>query len=522
MTNKASYATPPESSDASTSTVLRLGLALGLVVAAQFVLQLDFSIVNVALPTIKRELHFVPADLQWIVTGYALTFGSLLLFGGRVGDIAGRRRVLLIGLGAFGVASLAAGLSPTSLALIISRFLQGASAAFVAPQALAIITDLFSEGPARTRALGIFQGATAAGASAGIVLGGILTEFVGWRAIFLVNPPVIVVLVIAIRRVLPTQTGRPGARLDVAGALLATASIGFLIFGLSQGQQHGFTNPAALIALALAVVLGVTFVVVEKRGKAPMVPLRVLADPARRAALSMMLLLSAVVAGYVYFTSLYLQDVLHLSPLQTGLALVPATGTVLVTATLITRRALARFGVRAILLAGLSSVGLGQLWLFTISNTGSYQLNVLGGILLTAFGVGLAFPTASVAVTSGIGAGERGLAGGLFVTSQQVGQAIGLAALASIAAAQTSAHHGSLVSGYKTSFLLAAGIVVVAALIVTLQLGIRTAPKETTWPQRSPLAGPLHSRSRKVPAREPADPKRSGSASAPPRVTTDT
>src|SRR5271154_375454 len=280
--HKATAAMPASSADAGASTVLRLGMALGLVVAAQFVLQLDFSIVNVALPTIKRELHFAPADLRWIVTGYALTFGSLLLFGGRVGDLAGHRRVLLVGLTAFGVASLAAGLSPTSLALVISRFLQGASAAFVAPQALAIITDLYSEGPARTRALGIFQGATAAGASAGIVLGGILTEFVGWRSVFLVNPPVIVVLVIAIRRVLPTQTRRAGPRLDVAGAVLATASIALLIFGLSQGQQHGFTNGGALSALVLAVVLGVIFVIVEKRSKAPMVPLRVLADPARR------------------------------------------------------------------------------------------------------------------------------------------------------------------------------------------------------------------------------------------------
>jgi MFS family permease len=300
-------------------------MALGLVVAAQFVLQLDFSIVNVALPTIKRELDFAPADLQWIVTGYALTFGSLLLFGGRVGDLVGHRRVLLTGLGAFGVASLAAGLSPTSLALILSRFVQGASAAFVAPQALAIITDLFGEGPARNRALGIFQGATAAGASAGIVLGGVFTEFVGWRAVFLVNPPIIVALVIAIRRVLPARTRRPGGRLDIAGAVLATASIALLIFGLSQGQQHGFTNPAALGALALAVVLGMTFVVVEHRGKAPMVPLSVLADPARRAALTAMLLLGAVVAAFVYFISLYLQDVLGLSPLETGLALIPST-----------------------------------------------------------------------------------------------------------------------------------------------------------------------------------------------------
>ena len=228
-------------------------------------------------------------------------------------------------------------------------------------------------------------------------------------------------------------------------------------------------------ALVLAVVLGVTFVVVEKRSKAPMVPLPVLADPARRAALSTMLLLGAVVAGYVYFTSLYLQDVLHFSPLQTGLALIPATGTVMVTSIVITRRVLPRLGVRTVLLGGLSIIGIGQLWLCTISDTGSYQLNVLGGIMLTAFGMGLVFPTASVAVTSGIGPSERGLAGGLFVTAQQVGQAIGLAALATIAAAQTSAHQGSLVSGYKASFLVAVGIVVVALLIVVVQMRAHAA-----------------------------------------------
>jgi sugar phosphate permease len=187
-----------------------------------------------------------------------------------------------------------------------------------------------------------------------------------------------------------------------------------------------------------------------------------------------MLLLGAVVAGYVYFTSLYLQDVLHLSPLQTGLALIPATGTVMITATVITRRALARFGIRTLLLVGLCSTGIGQLWLFTISATGSYQVNVLGGILLTAFGIGLIFPTASVAVTSGIGAGERGLAGSLFVTAQQVGQAVGLAALATIAAARTSAHRGSLVTGYKASFLVAAVIVAVAGLIVIIQMRTRS------------------------------------------------
>ncbi len=460
-------------------TIQRLGTALALVVAAQFVLQLDFSIVNIALPTIKRELHFAPADLQWIITGYALTFGSLLLFGGRVGDRFGHRRVLLIGITAFGITSLAAGLAPTSLALIAARFCQGASAAFVAPQAVAIITDLFEEGPPRTRALGVFAAATAAGASAGVVLGGICTEFIGWRSVFLVNPPIIVVLIIAIRRVLPTHSRLVPARLDVAGAVLATASFACLIFGLSQGQQDGFSNTVALAALCLAVVLAVTFLIVETHIRAPIVPLGILADPARQAAISATMLLGAVVVGYVYFTSLYLQEVLGFSPLETGLAFIPATLTVIVTSTQLTRRVLPHLGVRTVLVAGLTSVAIGQIWLSTISSTGSYQLNVLGGILLTAFGMGLTFPTASVAITAGVGPGERGLAGGLFVTSQQIGQAIGLAVLASVAAAVTNAHHGSLASGYRSAYLVAIGFALLAVLIVAIQMRARRSASGT-------------------------------------------
>lgn len=204
-----------------------------------------------------------------------------------------------------------------------------------------------------------------------------------------------------------------------------------------------------------------------------MVPLQVLADPARRAALGAMLLFGAVVVGYVYFTSLYLQDVLHFSPLQAGLSFIPATATVMPTATQLTRRVLPRFGVRKVLLTGLTIAGLGQIWLSTISDTGSYQVNILGGIMITAFGMGLSFPTASVAVTSGVGPGERGLAGGLFATAQQVGQAIGLAALATVAAAQTNAHAGSLVTGYRTAFLVAIGICAAAVLIVATQMHTR-------------------------------------------------
>jgi EmrB/QacA subfamily drug resistance transporter len=455
----------------------RLGLALFLVSAAQFVLQLDFSIVNVALATIQREFGVSAADLQWIVTGYALPFGALLLLGGRLGDLTGHRRLLVAGLTLFGVTSLAAGLAPDTGVLIAARFAQGASAALVAPMTLAAVTDLYRDGPGRARALGIFQGATAAGASAGIVLGGILTEFVGWRAIFLVNPPVIVVLVAAIIRLLPSDRGGgPGhgvrRRLDVAGAVLVTASVAALIFGLSQGQQRGFAAPLTLVSLVVAVVLGAAFVAVERRAPAPMVPLPVLADKSRRVALGVMFAVCAVIVGYVYFVTLYMQKVLHFSALQAGLGLLPATLTVMVAATLLARRLLARFGAMPVFVTALVSVGLGQVWLSMLSASGSYTVNVLPGVVATAFGMGLLFPTAAGLATAGVSAGDRGLAGGLFAAAQQVGMALGLAVLATIAAARTRSADGltasaALVSGYHVAYLVAAGIVA-GALIATL------------------------------------------------------
>jgi MFS family permease len=450
--------------------------------AAQFTLQLDFSIVNVALATIQREFGVSAVDLQWIVTGYALPFGALLLLGGRLGDLTGHRRLLVGGLGLFGVTSLLAGLAPDSGVLIAARFAQGASAALVAPMALAAITDLFPDGPERARALGIFQGATAAGASAGIVLGGILTEYAGWRAIFLVNPPVIAVLAGAMLRLLPREPGRgraPGAgqgpaRLDVAGAALVTVSVAALIYGLSAGQQRGFTAPAAVAALAAAAVLAVAFVATERRVPVPMVPVRVLAGRPRRAALGAMFLVASVVVGYVYFVTLYMQKALHFSALRAGLGLLPATLTILVASTWLARRLVARFGTRAVLAAGLASVGLGQLWLTQLSASGSYAVNVLPGILLTAFGMGLMFPTIAVAVTAGVEPGDRGLAGGLLAAAQQVGMAMGLAVLATVAAARSRAVTGpaavALVAGYRLSFWVATGVVACALAMVLLLL----------------------------------------------------
>jgi MFS family permease len=425
-------------------------------------------------------------DLQWIVTGYALPFGALLLLGGRLGDLTGHRRLLVGGLVLFGLTSLAAGLAPDSGVLIGARFAQGASAAFVAPMTLAAVTDLYRDGPGRARALGIYQGATAAGASAGIVLGGILTQYAGWRAIFLVNPPVIIILVIAMLRLLPAGSGHGPAgaagargRLDVGGAVLVTGSVAALIFGLSQGQQNGFAATETLVALAAAVLLGAAFVVVERRVAAPMVPVRVLADRSRRIALATMFLVGAVMVAYVYFVTLYEQRALGFSALRAGLCLLPATLTVLVTSMFLARRIVARFNMKAVLVAGLTSMLLGQLWLAHVSVPGTYAGNVLAGIVLSAFGMGLLFPCLSVMATARVAPSDRGLAGGMLAASQQVGMAVGLAVLATVAASQTRASQGTalvtLVSGYRLAYWIAAGVIACALAGVLLLLRVRGA-----------------------------------------------
>jgi EmrB/QacA subfamily drug resistance transporter len=454
------------------------GVALGLICAAQFVLQLDFSIVNVALPSIQRDLGLLASQLQWIVTGYALTFGSLLLLGGRAADMLGRRRLLMLGLALFALASLAAGLAQSSLFLIVARVIQGAAGAMVSPSALSLLTTMNPEGPARNRALGIWQATTAAGATTGIVAGGLLTQYLGWRAIFLVNPPLIAVMLVLVPRVLPASPPQGAQRIDARGAVLGTGALAALIFGLSNGQQHGFTGVATLASLAAALVLAVAFVVTERTVAAPMLPLSIFAAATRRAAVEAMLLIGAILAAYVYFVSLYLQRVEHFSPLDTGLALVPATITVVLTSTFLTRRLLARIGVKRMLLAGLTAMAAGQLWLAQISVGASYASAVLPGLLLTSLGIGLALPTASVAITSGVERRDQGLAGALFVTGQQTGAAIGLAVLATIAATRTAHAHGSLIAGYRLSFLLAVGIALVALGLVMAQLGGRACQTE--------------------------------------------
>jgi MFS family permease len=356
------------------------------------------------------------------------------------------------------------GLAQWPVLLIAGRVIQGAAGALVSPAALSLLTTSNPEGPARNRALAIWQATTAAGATTGIIAGGLLTQYLGWRAVFLVNPPVIA-LMLTQYRVLPGGRPAGGDRIDVRGATLVTAAIAALIFGLSSGQQRGFTALTTVVALALAVLLAAAFVWTERTVAAPMLPLSIFAAPARRAAVVAMLIIGAILAGYVYFISLYLQKVLGFSPLQTGLALVPSTVTVVLTSTLLTRRLLARFSVKWVLLGGLVAIGAGQLGFSQIAAGSNYGTAVLPGLILTALGIGLALPTASIAITNGVQGKDQGLAGALFTTSQQTGAAVGLAILATAAATQTAHAGGSLVAGYRLAFYISAGLAAFAVML---------------------------------------------------------
>jgi MFS family permease len=473
-----------------TERAVRAGaLVMVLICAAQFVLQLDFSIVNVALPTVQRGLHMPSAELQWIVTGYALTFGSLLLAGGRLADLLGRRRMLIYGLVLFALASLACGLAEWPIMLIISRIIQGAAGALVSPAALSLLTTTNPEGPARNRALAIWQATTAGGATAGIIAGGVLTQYLGWRAVFLVNPPLILIM-LALSGRLPAGQPAGGQRLDVSGSVLVTATLAALIFGLTNGEQHGFGSLATIAALAGAVVLGAGFIWVERTVASPMLPLPILAARTRRAAVGAMLLMGAVLAGYVYFVSLYLQKVRGFTPLETGLALVPSTVLVVLSSTLLTRRLLTRFSIKFVLLGGLAAMTAGQLWLAQIAAGSSYATAVLPGLLLTSLGIGLALPTASIAITTGVRGRDQGLAGALFTTGQQIGAAVGLAILATAAAARTAHASGSLVAGYRLSFLIATALALLAAVLVSWQIGSRDCQQELVRQQATPGVPP--------------------------------
>ena len=447
----------------------RRRLALALILTAAFMVVLDFSIVNVALASIEREFGFSASAVQWIVTGYAIAFGGLLILGGRAADTFGRRRMFMTGLAIFSAASLAGGLAHDPVLLVASRVIQGAGAALVAPSALSLITTGFAEGPQRTRALGMYGATASVGFVAGQVLGGVLVQLTSWRAVFLVNVPVgVAALLLAPRLLGESRLAGPKARrLDIGGALLITSAVAALVFAVSQGYSLGWTSPAVLGALTLAAAAGTAFAAVERRHPEPLVPAGLLRRPNLRKASTMNLLLGLWNAGELIVLSLYLQQVLHFSPLATGLAIAPQ-GVIGFAAGAFGARLARRVGIRRVLILTSAVATVGFLALTRLPAGGGYS-PLLAAVMLVGFGTaGTAFGT-MVTASAGVADGDQGLVGGVINTSRQVGAAIGAALLPAVAEAVS---HGSrAAAGGDRAAMLTAAVAAALATVVAWRSG---------------------------------------------------
>jgi EmrB/QacA subfamily drug resistance transporter len=434
---------------------------------------LDFSIVNVALASIEREFGFTATAVQWVVTGYAIAFGGLLILGGRAADTFGRRRLFMTGLAVFSAASLAGGLAHDPLLLVTSRVVQGAGAALVAPSALSLITTGFAEGPQRTRALGMYGATASIGFVAGQVLGGVLVQFTSWRAVFLVNVPVGIAALALAPKLLGESRGAAGTRrrLDVGGALLITGAVAALVFAVSQAYALGWASPAVLGALALTVVAGSAFAAVERRHPEPLVRGDLLRLPGLRKAGTMNLLLGLWNAGELIVLSLYLQQVLHYSPLVTGLVIAPQ-GVIGFTAGAFGARLARRVGIRRVLILTSAVATIGFLFLTRLPAGGGYS-PLLAAVMPVGFGTaGTAFGT-MVTASTGVADNDQGLVGGVINTSRQAGAAVGAALLPAVAEAVS--HGGRAAAGGDRAAMLTAAIAAALATLVAWRGGLTLA-----------------------------------------------
>ncbi|MYZ14467.1 MFS transporter [Streptomyces sp. SID337] len=459
-------------------------LLLPVLLTVQFLVSLDMSVVNIALPDMGDDLGFAPDALLWVVNAYALAFGGLLMFGGRLADLIGRRTTLTWGFAVFGVASLAGGLALVPGQLIAARAVQGAGAAALAPVALALITVNYAAGPARSRALGLWGVSGALGGAVGIMAGGVLTDWVGWRSVMLINVPVVLAALLAARHGVPAdrRTGH-APRLDVTGALLVTAGATLLVLGLVRTETHGWTSGTTLGTLAAAAVLLAAFVAVEARKREPLLRLGLL-GPAHRPVLSanvFALLMSSGQFAAFYFTSLHLQQVMEYGPTAAGAAFLPFCAGVVAGSTVATRT-VGRFGERALLVAGglLGAAGFGWFAL-TVEAGGTFLGSILGPSLVASVGIGLCFVPLGTAATGGVAPEETGMASGLLNSSRQLGGSLGLAVLVTVAASATGEERGrgALADGYAAAFAVSAGLLVAAALATAALHGRRTPPADT-------------------------------------------
>jgi EmrB/QacA subfamily drug resistance transporter len=435
-------------------------LVLLLACLGQGLVVLDVSIVNVALPAIRGDLGFDPAGLQWVVNAYALTFAGLLLLGGRAADHFGHKRVFLAGLGVFALASLAGGLATAPGMLIAARAVQGVGAAILSPSTLTILTTTFRDEQARTRAVASWT-ATGAGAGAiGAVLGGLLTEYASWRWVLLINVPVGLLVLLAAVRTLPAGSAHTGRRLDLTGAVLVTAGLTAIVFGTVQTHEHGWSSAQALLPIGAGVLAIVAFVLVEARFAAePLMPLRLFRTRAVSGGNVAMVLIGGAFFAMWYFLSLYMQNVLHYSAVQAGLGFLPHTAAIVVGA----RSAPAlmrRVSPRLVLLTGALLAAAGLFWQAQLTATSGYAAGILGPAILMCLGSGLTFTPIAAAATGAAGRENAGIVSGLISTARQVGGSLGLAALATVAAAPADP-----VTGFRHAFLIAAALLLgVAAL----------------------------------------------------------
>ncbi len=458
--------------------------ALALLAVAQFVVVLDASIVNVALPSIGRDLEFSQENLAWVVNAYVLTFGGFLLLGGRMADLLGRRRVFVGGLLLFAVASLAGGLAQSEGQLIAARAVQGLGAAILSPAALSIVTTIFSEGADRNRALGVWGAVAGSGGAAGVLLGGVLTDALGWEWVLFVNVPIGVGAAALASRLIPeSRDARDGRTFDVAGALTVTAGLSILVYALVDATDAGWASTQTVGLLALSAGLIAAFVAIELRAAHPLVPFRFFRQRTVTGANVVSLLIGASLFSMFFFVSLYMQQVLGYEPLKAGLAYLPLALAIMASAGMASQLT-TRVGFKPVLAVGLVFVAAGLIWFAQVSPGGTYVGDVLFPSLLAAIGLGLSFVPVTIGAVSGVAERESGLASGLINTTQQVGGALGLAVLATIANSRTNdvmaAAGGNpaelpaaLTEGFQSAFMVGAGFALVG-LVLSLVL-IRNA-----------------------------------------------
>ncbi|HET7647813.1 MAG TPA: MFS transporter [Gaiellaceae bacterium] len=448
-------------------------VVLVLICLAQFMVVLDATIVNVALPSIQKDLNLSEGNLQWIVNAYTLVFGGFLLLGGRAGDLLGRKRLFLIGLVIFTGASLLDGLASSEGMLIGARALQGLGAALISPAALSIISTTFAEGAERAKALGVWAAIAIGGSAVGLVLGGLLTQYFSWPWIFFVNVPVgIVGFVLSLRLIPESRDVHAHRSYDLAGAVSVTGGLMALVYAIVDAQQAGWGSAKTLGFFALAVVLLAAFVVVELRAKAPLVRLSIFRVRSLLTANIAMLLAMSGMFAMFFFNTLYIQRVLGYGPLEAGVAFLPFSLGIMISAGLASQLA-PRIGVRPVAAVGMLLSAGGLLLLTQLPVDGSYLVNVLPSIALSSLGMGAVFMPLTLIATTGLDDADQGLASGLFNTSQQVGGALGLAVLSTLATSKSSSAGGSqlhaLVVGFHWAFA-AGAIVMVAALAVMVLL----------------------------------------------------